>query len=317
MTILVTGGAGYIGSHVIESLSRAGYRCAAFDNLYRGNLSNITAPVHVGDIRNKKDIQKVFEHIKASGNDIKAVFHLAALTSVPESMKNKEEYIDVNSEGTMNLVEVMKEFDCDKLVFSSTASVYKQSNKPVSEIDPTEILNNYALSKYFAEQIIRKQDWLNSIIFRYFNVIGYMPGYNKSSESGKTNIVPTLLDIVQNKKKFYVYGNNYPVKRENPDDHTCVRDYIDVRDIANAHIKALDFLRDTKGHSLFNLGTTNGTSVLELLDAFEKANNVKIDYEITDRRQGDPASVIANSTKANELLGWVPEYSLQQSLKVI
>lgn len=316
MTILITGGAGYIGSHIVDTLVKNNYQCAVFDNLYRGNLSNVKVPVYVGDIRNINDIKKTFDGINKK-NKIEAVLHLAALTSVPESMENKNEYLEVNSEGTMNLLTVMKDAGCNKLIFSSTASVYKQSNNPVNESDPIEILNNYALSKYFAEQIIKKQDWLDSVIFRYFNVIGYMAGYDKSVEIGKTNILPVLLDIARNKRIFHVYGNCYPVKRENPEDHTCVRDYIDVRDIANAHIKALSFLENSKGQTIFNLGTKHGTSVLELLDAFEKANNIKIDYKITGKRQGDPASVIANSTKANELLGWMPNYSLQQSLKII
>lgn len=317
MTILITGNAGYIGSHVVELLVHSNHRVLGFDNLYRGNLENTCCPIIVGDIRNKKDIITAFEQAEDAGNKIDVVMHLAALTSVPESMENKNEYEEVNLEGTETLINVMKDYECNKLIFSSTASIYKQSNEPVNESSPVQPLNNYALTKYFAEQFIKHQDWLNSVIFRYFNVIGYMSGYNYSEEYKKTNIIPTLLRMYQNKDKFYVYGNNYPVKRKNENDHTCVRDYIDVRDVARAHIKAIDYLENHTGHALFNLGTKHGTSVLELLESFEKANSVNIDYEIVDRRKGDPASVIANSRKANELLDWEPEISLIDSLKVL
>ena len=179
-------------------------------------------------------------------------------------------------------------------------------------------MNNYALSKKFAEDIIKKnKDWLNAVIFRYFNVIGYAENYDKTREYEKTNIVPAFLRTLNQNADFKVFGNGYPVKRENPNDHTCVRDYIDVRDIAKAHILAIEYLKDYKGQNLFNLGTKHGYSVLELIDAFNKANNCDIQYTIEKPRKGDPASVVADNQKARELLNWQPTYTIEQSLKVI
>lgn len=315
--ILLTGQAGYIGSHVAKRLIELDRHFIGLDNLHRGIMENNYGPLIVGDVRNINDIENAFNEAEANGIKIDSVIHMAALTSVPESMTNKEEYEDVNWHGTENLMRVMKKHNCNKLVFSSTASIYKQSNTPVKETDPAEILNNYALSKYFAEQSIKaNKDWLNAVIFRYFNVIGYDKDYDKSKELAKTNIVPALLRAIETKEQFYVYGNSYPTKRENPNDHTCVRDYIDVRDIAKAHGNALDYLDNHTGQILFNLGTKHGQSVLELIRTFEKANNVTINYKIVESRKGDPASIVANNQKARELLNWTPSISLHDSLKL-
>lgn len=313
MTILVTGGLGYIASHVTQILAENEVDFVSLDNLHTGLMSNNHGPCVVGDIRNKDDVKSVFEDF-----NITSVMHFAALTSVPESMEKKDEYIDVNLDGTVNLIETMKEYNCNNLVFSSTASVYRQSKDPVKETDCLQPLNNYALTKLWAERYIRNQEWLNSVIFRYFNVIGYDESYDNVNEFKKTNIVPALLRTCVNKEPFYIFGNGYPVTREDKNDHTCVRDYVDVRDIASAHIKALDYINAHKGcKELFNLGTKHGSSVLELVKAFEKANNVTINYEIKEARKGDPASVVADNQKATELLKWAPKYSLEESLKVL
>ena len=314
MTVLITGQAGYIGSHVALELTNTG-ACdfIGIDNLHRGLLSNNHGPCIIADIRNKEDVNKIFDEY-----DIKAVIHMAALTSVPESMEKKDEYMEVNVEGTENIIKAMKAHNCNKLIFSSTASIYEQSQKPVKETDPIQPLNNYALSKKFAEDFIKSnKDWLNAVIFRYFNVIGYDENYDVTREYEKTNIVPAFLRTLMHGKDFKVFGNGYPVKRENPNDHTCVRDYVDVRDIAKAHVLALEYLTDFKGQNLFNLGTKHGYSVLELIDAFNKANNCDIQYTIEKPRKGDPASVVADNQKAKELLNWQPTYSIEQSLKVV
>lgn len=311
--ILCTGSAGYIGSHVERALLEYNYDFAGFDNLSTGSMANNMGLCIVGDITNKKDIEQVFENY-----DIDCVFHLAAKTSVPESMENPDLYYETNFEGTENLLQVMKEHNCNKLVFSSTASVYEQSRQAVTEDSPLQPLNHYAKAKLYAEQAILEQyDWLNAVIFRYFNVIGYDEDYDKSKEALKTNIVPKLLQCYESGDTFKIFGNNYPVQRQQIDDKTCVRDYIDVRDIAEAHLLAYNYMLTHMGITKFNLGTKHGTSVLELLSAFEKANNVEIKKEFAPRRKGDPASIIANAQKANEVLGWTPRYSLEQSLKVL
>lgn len=316
MTVLITGQAGYIGSHVASWLIKTDRAFIGLDNLHRGIMENNHGPLVVGDIRRIQDIEQAFEEVESLGDKIDCVIHMAALTSVPESMTNKDEYEEVNFEGTQNLINVMKKHSCNRLVFSSTASVYKQSNTPVKETDPVQPLNNYALTKYQAEQFIKEQTWLNAVIFRYFNVIGYEEGYDKSGELAKTNLVPALLRTIYNKEPFYVYGNGYPVTRANASDHTCVRDYIDVRDIARAHGEAIKYLETHDGQFLFNLGTKRGQSVLEILEAFEKANGIKINYEIKEPRKGDPASIVADNQKAHELLHWCPLTPLEDSLRV-
>lgn len=314
MAILCTGSAGYIGSHVVDELLKNGIEYVlGIDNLHAGRMSNSLTACFIEDIRNEEGLRSIFKE-----HNIDCVMHLAALTSVPESMEKPEEYIDVNYNGTKTLLKVMKEFNCNKLIFSSTASIYEQSQKPVTEDSPAQPLNNYAISKYKAEQEIKANlDWLNAVIFRYFNVIGYREDYDKSVEYSKTNIVPALLRMQASGETFSIFGNCYPVKRKDPNDKTCVRDYIDVRDIARAHVKAYMYLQEHTGVDLFNLGTKHGISVMELLAAFEKANNTKVTYEIKDKRKGDPASIIADSTKARELLGWEPIYSLEESLKIL
>lgn len=318
MTILITGACGYIGSHVSRLLDESlkpEINLIGIDNLCKGSMSNASIPIIVEDIRNKEELREIFKEYKPS-----MVMHLAALTSVPESAEKKEEYFDVNTTGTKNILDCMVEFGCKSIIFSSTASVYEQVSHPVKEFDAVQPLNNYALSKLEAEQEIKTyavNRGISYTIFRYFNVIGYADWYDTSTELSKTNIVPSLLRCMQSGDKFQVYGNTYSTFRENPNDHTCVRDYIDVRDIANAHLLALMYLNMHKdSQQTFNLGTVRGTSVLELLDAFEHANKVKVPYEIVGPRVGDPSFIVADSTKAKELLCWKPEYTLEQSLTI-
>ena len=311
MAILVTGNAGYIGSHVVDLLVQNDIPCMGIDNLHRGLISNSQITTHIGDIRKINDLKPIFEE-----NTIDCIFHLAALTSVPESAEKFDEYMQVNVLGTQALLRMAKEYNCNNIIFSSTASVYEQTSIPVKENGPIQPLNNYAKTKLLAEQDIRESG-LNYVIFRYFNVVGYADWYDTSREYEKTNIVPKLLHCMRSGDTFKVYGNTYSTQRENPDDHTCVRDYIDVRDIARAHLLAYDWLKQDKDNQIFNLGTKHGTSVLELLDAFERANQVKIPYEIDNPRVGDPSSVIANSSKARELLNWQPQYTIEDSLRVL
>ena len=312
--ILVTGNLGYIGSHTVRALLDEGYDdIIGIDNLHRGSMANNYLRTHITDIRNKDELRDIFKEVKPE-----VVLHFAALTSVPESMEKPDEYYEVNVEGTQNLIEMMKEFNCSTLIFSSTASLYKQSKEPVRETDVLQPLNNYARNKMEVEQLIRQNsDWLNAIIFRYFNVVGWSEEYDSSREIEKSNIVPSLIRAHMSGDKLKVYGNKYPITRKDPNDHTCVRDYIDVRDIANAYILALDYLKTHKGQEVFNLGTKDGASVLEIIKAFIEANNIELDYEIVEPRKGDPAIVVADNQKAKELLNWSPKYSLKESLKLL
>lgn len=315
MTILITGNLGYIGSHTAAELVENGYEdIIGVDNLSVGLISNAYGiPTFIEDIRNKEKLRDIFKE-----NKIDLVLHFASLTSVPDSMKKKDEYEDVIVNGTETLLEVMQEFGCNNLIFSSTASVYEQSQTPVKETDPLQPLNNYAKFKHEVEKLLKANAaWLNCIVFRYFNVIGYGEWYDKSNEMSKTNLVPALLKCHESGDKLKIFGNSYPVKRKCVLDKTAVRDYIDVRDIAKAYIKAIDYLKDKGGQHLFNLGTKDGSSVYELYEAFNKANGTNIDAIVLGPRQGDPASVVADNRKAAELLGWRPTYTLEQSLKVL
>lgn len=314
MRLLVTGNLGYIGSHTVRALLDEGYDdIVGIDNLHRGSMANNYLRTHITDIRNKDELRDIFKEVKPE-----AVLHFAALTSVPESMEKPDEYYEVNVEGTRNILELMKEFNCNTLIFSSTASLYKQSKDPVKETDVLQPLNNYARNKMEVEQLIRQNsDWLNAVIFRYFNVVGWSEEYDSSREIEKSNIVPSLIRAHVSGDTLKVYGNNYPITRKDPNDHTCVRDYIDVRDIASAYILAIDYLKTHKGQEVFNLGTKEGASVLEIINAFIEANDIKLNYEIVKPRKGDPAMVVADNQKAKELLGWSPKYSLKESLKLL
>lgn len=314
MRILITGNCGYIGSHVASTLEEQGHPLCGIDNLHRGSISNSRCTTHIVDIRDVEGLDEVFETFKPD-----LVCHFAALTSVPESMEEPDLYYDVNVVGSEKLLGIMKKHNCNKLVFSSTASVYERSIEPVKENSTLQPLNNYAKNKLQIERLIHaNSSWLDAVIFRYFNVIGWDEDYDASKELEKTNIVPALRRCYFSGDKFKVYGNSYPVKRANSNDHTGVRDYIDVRDIASAYIEAIKWLDlHKRTQETFNLGTTTGHSVLEIIEAFNKVNNTNIEYEICERRKGDPAIVIANSQKARELLAWTPRYTLNESLKVL
>ena len=313
LRILITGNLGYIGSHVTKLLASLDIDVYGLDNLHRGSTANAFCRTDILDIRDEKSLHTLFKEF-----DFNLVCHFAGLTSVPESMEKPDLYHEVNVEGTETLLRVMKEHGCNKFIFSSTASVYKQSNTPVKETDVLQPLNNYAKNKLEVETLIKQNsDWLDAIIFRYFNVVGWDDEYSIERELEKTNIVPALYRAVMHGHKFEVFGNGYPVKRENPKDHTCVRDYIDVRDIARAYLAAISYIDKVRGNETFNLGTKTGYSVLEVIDAFSKATGQTINYTIAPPRKGDPAIVVADNQKAKELLDWQPTYSLTESFNIL
>lgn len=317
-TVLVTGGAGFIGSHTSVELLNAGYDIIILDNFVNSKpeslkrikeLTGKDFKFYQADIRDEEAMTKVFTE-----NKIDAVIHFAGLKSVPQSVKEPLNYYDNNIAGTVCLCRVMDKAGCKKLVFSSSATVYGSKNpSPLREDMPTGgTTNPYGTTKYFIEQILQDlcisdSEWGVSIL-RYFNPIGA----HKSGRIGEDpngipgNLMPYITQVAIGKLEcLNVCGNDYPTP-----DGTGVRDYIHVVDLAIGHIKALDRLLKVKGCEVYNLGTGKGYSVLDVVKAFEKASGIKINYRIAPRRAGDVACCYADATKAKEVLGWQAQYDI-------
>lgn len=317
-TVLVTGGAGFIGSHTSVELLNAGYDIIILDNFVNSKpeslkrikeLTGKDFKFYQADIRDEEAMTKVFAE-----NKIDAVIHFAGLKSVPQSVKEPLNYYDNNIAGTVCLCRVMDKAGCKKLVFSSSATVYGSKNpSPLREDMPTGgTTNPYGTTKYFIEQILQDlcvsdSEWGVSIL-RYFNPIGA----HKSGRIGEDpngipgNLMPYITQVAIGKLEcLNVCGNDYPTT-----DGTGVRDYIHVVDLALGHIKALDRLLKVKGCEVYNLGTGKGYSVLDVVKAFEKASGIKINYRIAPRRAGDVACCYADATKAKEVLGWQAQYDI-------
>ena len=311
MAILITGGAGYIGSHTCIEMQNAGYEVVVVDNLDNSNeeslkrVEKITGtPVkfYKEDVRDKEALRRIF-----SENKIEAVIHFAGLKAVGESVREPIMYYDNNLQNTIALLEVMNEFGVKKIVFSSSATVYGVATEmPLTEGMPLGAINPYGRTKYFIEEILRDlyvadKDWCIALL-RYFNPIGaHKSGLIGEDPKGiPNNLMPYISQVAVGKlEKLHVFGNDY-----NTVDGTGVRDYIHVVDLAQGHVKAVDWALKNKGCEAFNLGTGNGTSVLQLRDAFVKASGIDVPYVIDPRRPGDPDEVYANATKAKEVLGW-------------
>ncbi|MGL5797612.1 MAG: UDP-glucose 4-epimerase GalE [Cetobacterium sp.] len=304
--ILVTGGAGYIGSHAVVELLDSGYEVIVLDNLENGYIELVDerAKFYKGDIR---DISS-FEHIFIE-NKIDAVMNFAGYIKVGESVSEPNKYYLNNTYGVMNVIEVMKKNCVKNIIFSSTAAVYGdvKCDGLVYEDYPTNPINPYGASKLMAERVIldaAKAYGINYSIFRYFNVGGAHEKYEIGQKGeGVTALIPIILQTAKGEReRLSIYGNDYLTK-----DGTGIRDYIHVVDLVKAHIAALPSLKDNIS-GIYNLGNGNGFSVLEMLNAAEKVIGVNINSEIIERRAGDPASVVASSKKAREILGWKPEY---------
>ena len=321
-TVLVTGGAGYIGSHCVLSLLEAGYDVVIFDNYSTGHeetadtLKNIKARGKViaaveGDLLNKSDIDCVFDSYH-----IDAVIHFAAFSQVAESMKDPGKYYRNNVCGTLNLLDSMRYYDAKRIVFSSTAATYGEPEyTPIDEKHPQKPINPYGMSKLMIEHIMDNYDeayGLRSVRLRYFNVAGADPkGRVGEIHKPETHLIPNILKSVkENGRKFSMFGTDYPTR-----DGTCIRDYVDVMDLADAHLLALDYLNRGGKTDYFNLGTENGSSVKEVFAACEMITESKIPLDICDRRPGDPAVLVACNKKACEVLGWKPKYSLEDSIR--
>ena len=311
MAILTTGGAGYIGSHTCIELFSAGYDVIVVDNL--DNSSEISlervekivgkkVKFYKEDVRNKEALRKIF-----SENDIEAVIHFAGLKAVGESVKKPIEYYDNNLISTIVLLEVMREFGCKRLVFSSSATVYGTAKEmPLTENMPLGAINPYGRTKYFIEEILRdvfvSDDTWSIALLRYFNPIGaHESGTIGEDPKGiPNNLMPYISQVAVGRlEKLHVFGNDYNTK-----DGTGVRDYIHVVDLAEGHVKAVEWALKNKGCEAINLGTGNGISVLELRDAFVMASGTQVPFVIDPRRPGDPDEVYADANKAEKLLSW-------------
>ncbi len=311
MAILVTGGAGYIGSHTCIEMQNAGYEVIVVDNLDNSSKESLirvesitgkSVKFYEEDLRNKEALRQIFKE-----NEIEAVIHFAGLKAVGESVREPIMYYDNNLISTLVLLEVMNEFGVKKIVFSSSATVYGVATEmPLVEGMPLGAINPYGRTKLFIEEMLRDlyvadKDWCIALL-RYFNPIGaHKSGLIGEDPKGiPNNLMPYISQVAVGKlEKLHVFGDDYKTV-----DGTGVRDYIHVVDLANGHVKAVDWALENKGCEAFNLGTGNGTSVLQLRDAFVKANNIDVPYVIDPRRPGDPDEVYANADKAKTVLGW-------------
>ncbi|MBE6712369.1 MAG: UDP-glucose 4-epimerase GalE [Ruminococcaceae bacterium] len=318
MKILVTGGTGFIGSHTVVELIEAGHEPIIVDNLSNSSdkvlddIQTITGkkPVfYKADIRDKAALEKIFKE-----NAVDAVIHFAGLKAVGESVQIPLEYYHNNITGTLILCDVMRKAGCKTIVFSSSATVYGMNNAvPFKEDMPTSCTNPYGWTKLMLEQIltdlcVSDPEW-SVVLLRYFNPIGaHESGLIGENPSGiPNNLFPYIARVAAGILPcLSVFGNDYDTP-----DGTGVRDYIHVVDLAQGHLKALDYAVANKGAEAINLGTSRGTSVLELVTAFEKASGVKVNYKIAPRRPGDIASCYADTEKAEKLLGWSAKYGIE------
>ena len=318
MKILLTGGAGFIGSHTYVELLAAGHQAVIVDNLYNSSeevfarLEAITGkpvPRYIADVCDRAAMDRIFEE-----NQIDAVIHFAGYKAVGESVSKPLEYYRNNLDSTLTLCDAMKAHGVKRLVFSSSATVYGLAETmPLTETMPTGCTNPYGWTKYMIEQILRdvcvaNPDWSVALL-RYFNPVGaHASGTIGEDPVGiPNNLMPYIAQVASGKLKvLHVYGNDYPTR-----DGTGVRDYIHVVDLAQGHVAACHYLARHTGCEVINLGTGVGYSVLEMANAFSSVNNVQVPYEIVERRPGDIATCYADASKAKQLLDWSAKKTLE------
>jgi len=312
MAILVCGGAGYIGSHMVDELLKRGEAPVVVDNLRTGHRQAVPENVkfYQDDIRDEKALDKIFTE-----NDIEAVIHFAACSLVGESMEKPLLYLNNNVYGMQVLLEAMVKHNIDKIVFSSSAATYGEPKKvPIMEDDETKPTNPYGESKLTMEKMMKWVSQIHNVRYtslRYFNVAGAAEdGHIGEAHSPESHLVPIILQVpLKQRDAITVYGEDYPTK-----DGTCIRDYVHVVDLADAHMKALEYLRAGNKSDIFNLGSGNGFSVKEMIDAAKKATGLDIKVITGKRRPGDPAQLVASSEKAEHVLGWQPHYTDMESI---
>ncbi len=332
--ILITGGAGYIGSHTCLLLLEKGYELIIFDSFINSSINSLYRVLKIcedkklnvsnrlkiikGDLRNKSEIDKLFIDSKISSKPINAVIHFAGLKAVAESVINPILYWDMNVKSTINLLTSMYQNNCKKIIFSSSATIYKfNGGKPLTEDAKKEPSNPYGSTKLTVENFLNdifnfeKNDWSIANL-RYFNPIGAHPSglIGENPFGSPNNLFPIITRVAQKKiKKLSIFGQDWPTR-----DGTCIRDYIHVLDLAEGHLKTLEYLNNKDPHLLnLNLGTGEGTSVLELVKIFQKVNNIKVPFVFEERRQGDVSSLVASNKLAKRLLKWTPKINIEQA----
>tara|TARA_X000001036_G_scaffold230834_1_gene215693 strand:+ start:169 stop:1176 length:1008 start_codon:yes stop_codon:yes gene_type:complete len=325
LKILVTGGLGYIGSHVSVLLLEKGYKVVIVDNLDNSSISvldgikkitNLSPVFEKLDVRDFDQMESLFSRHK----DFTGVIHFAAYKAVGESVEDPLKYYDNNVLGFITLFKFIKELKIP-LIFSSSATVYGDSDSlPIKEDAPIkEAFSPYGKTKQICEEIIRdttkSNSLIKSVILRYFNPIGAHPSslIGELPNGEPQNLIPFITQtLIGKKNKLMVYGNDYPTI-----DGTCIRDYIHVMDLAEAHIRSLEYILDSKNKNNFeviNIGTGQGYSVLQIIDVFEKVTKIKIKYTITSRRQGDVAASYSDCSKAKQILGWTSKLTIEDSI---
>ncbi|MDF2633176.1 MAG: UDP-glucose 4-epimerase [Pelosinus sp.] len=308
MSILVLGGAGYIGSHAVYQLIDRGYEVVVVDNLQTGHKQAVhsKATFYQGDIREKEFLKSVFEKEK-----INAVVHFAASSMVGESMENPIKYFNNNVYGTQVLLEVMNEFGIKNIVFSSTAATYGEPKQvPITEDMPTHPTNAYGETKLTMEKLMKWCDvayGIKYVSLRYFNVAGARrDGKIGEDHATETHLIPLVLQVaLGQREQITVFGEDYDTK-----DGTCIRDYIHVEDLIDAHILAMNYLNNQGESNIFNLGSNQGFSVKEIIEAAREVTKHSIPVKMGQRRAGDPSTLIASSQKAQTVLGWEPKCTL-------
>lgn len=315
MNVLVAGGCGYIGSHTVVSLLESGNNVIIADNLSNSDgkllygihkLTGIKPKFYQINLCDLSKTETIFIE-----NKIDSIINLAALKSVPESIIEPEKYYHNNMESLKNLVHLGNKYSISSFVFSSSCSVYGNTNEfVVSETTPFGTPTSpYAETKQLGENYLQQKNKFKTIILRYFNPVGAHPSLliGDSSSSKTQSVVTSMCDSFVNGKQFEIFGNDYPTR-----DGTCIRDFIHVCDIASAHVKAIDYQSDKV--EIFNLGTGSGVSILEMVESFQKSNNVSLNYSIGPRRLGDVINVVASNSKSIELLDWKVQYDLSQMM---
>ena len=318
MKILVTGGAGFIGSHTCVELMKSGYDIVIADNFCNAKRDTVGRIEELGgkplrlyeaDMLDLEALREIFAE-----NDICAAIHFAALKAVGESVRQPVRYYHNNITGALNLITAMNEKGCKKIIFSSSATVYGDpATVPIKETFPLSAASPYAQTKLVTENLLRDlcvsdPEW-TCILLRYFNPVGaHESGLIGEDPNGiPNNLMPLVVMAAQGKRKLKVFGNDYPTR-----DGTCIRDYIHVVDLAQGHVAALNYLKKcAPGAEAINLGSGSGSSVLEILTAFEKAVGVKLPWEMGERRPGDVPQLYADPSKAKELLGWETKLTLE------
>ena len=304
--ILVTGGAGYVGAHACKALAKRGYRPIAYDNLVYGHEAAVKwGPLEIGDIADRARLDAVIAQYRPQ-----ALMHFAAFTYVGESVADPGKYYRNNVAGTLSLLEALRDHGIGKMVFSSTAAVYGTPDMvPIGEAAAKAPINPYGLSKWTSEQMIADfgaAHGLRSAVLRYFNAAGADPdGELGECHDPESHLIPLAMQAVTGHgPALTLFGDDYPTP-----DGTCIRDYIHVADLANAHVQALEQLDHRDGADAFNLGTGHGVSVREVLDAVGRAAGKPVPHSIGPRRAGDPAELVSDPGKANRELGWKPAMS--------